>query len=192
MSEDKAEYKVEPVVEQEAPEPLQLVDDNHPFLSTVLEEFDFNNPPEDPIQLAHKLAATMTSHGGMGLSANQVGLPYRVFTMATSPITTCFNPRIVDQGDEQILLDEGCLSFPGLLVKIKRVKSIKVRFTLPNGEVKTEKYSGITARVFLHELDHMNGVKFISRAGTMAKSVAIRKWSKLKKINSLKKKLGYK
>jgi peptide deformylase len=112
--------------------------------------------------------------------------------MGTNPIAVCFNPRIVDQGNEEIVLDEGCLSYPGLAVKVKRVKNIKVRYTLPTGETDTQKFTGMTARVFLHELDHMNGVNFINRAGPMAKSMALKKWTKLKRMRNLKKKLGYK
>jgi peptide deformylase len=170
---------------------LKLVNEDHPLLKTALEEFDFSNPPCDPVELAQALAELMIKSNGIGLSANQAGLPYRVFIMNTQPLTACFNPRIVDQGDEEILLDEGCLSYPGLGVKVKRPKNIKVRYTLPNGEVQTAKYTGITARVFLHELDHMNGLNFIDRAGPMAKQKAVQKWGKLRKLRNLKQKLGY-
>ena len=173
------------------PAPLQLVSDDHPLLKTKLEDFDFANPPVDPVTLAQQLTELMIKSRGIGLSANQAGLPYRVFVMGTNPITACFNPRLVDIGEEQVLLDEGCLSYPGLAVKIKRPKNIKVRFTLPNGETTTQKFTGITARVFLHELDHMNGENFISRAGPLAKSNAFKKWAKLKKMHNLKMKMGF-
>lgn len=172
-------------------EALYLVDSDHPALKEELPEFDFANPPVDPIKLANQLAELMIRARGIGLSANQAGLPYRLFVMNTSPITACFNPRLVDVGEEQVLLDEGCLTYPGLTIKVKRPKNIKVRFTLPNGDTTTQKFTGITARVFLHELDHMNGENFINRAGPLAKSQAFKKWSKLKKIHNLKMKLGF-
>ncbi|AMQ65985.1 peptide deformylase [Stenotrophomonas phage vB_SmaS-DLP_6] len=174
------------------PPQLQLVADDHPLLSQKLEEFDFSNPPTDPIQLAQQLAELMVRSRGVGLSANQAGLPYRVFVLASNPITACFNPRIVDQGDELLQLDEGCLSYPGLAIKIKRPKNIKVRYTLPNGEVVTQKFSGITARIFQHELDHMNGENFINRAGPLAKQRAMEKWKKTKRLLNLKNKMGIK
>jgi peptide deformylase len=115
----------------------------------------------DPVELAQELVRIMIDSRGYGLAANQLGVPYRVFAMFTQPENTvCFNPRIVDVGEETVDLEEGCLSYPGLLVKIKRPKNIKVRFAMPNGEVRTDKYTGITARCFLHELDHLNGLPF--------------------------------
>lgn len=168
-----------------------LVEESHPLLNQRLEEFDFSNPPVDPVELAQGLTEAMLRHKGIGLSANQVGLPYRVFVMATNPVITCFNPRIVDTGDVEIVLDEGCLSYPGLSVKIRRAKNIKVRYTLPNGETVTQKFTGITARVFLHEFDHMEGLNFINRAGKLARETATRRWAKQKKLNNLKNKLGY-
>ena len=171
---------------------LQLVRETSPILKTVMEEFDFANPPVDPVELAEKLVAEMVRLRGIGLSANQVGLPYRVFVMNTTPAVACFNPLLVDAGDELALLDEGCLSYPGLSVRIKRPKNIKVRFTLPNGDVQTQKFTGITARVFLHEMDHMNGMDFISRAGPMAKQQAFAKWKKLSKLRDLRTKMGIK
>jgi peptide deformylase len=170
---------------------LKLVPDDHPLLKTQLEEFDFADPPVDPITLANQLAELMIRSRGIGLSANQAGLPYRVFVMGTNPITACFNPRLVDIGEEKVLLAEGCPSYPGLAIKVKRPKNIKVRFTLPNGETTTQKFTGITARVFLHELDHMNGENFINRAGPLAKSQAFKKWAKLKKMHNLKMKMEF-
>lgn len=174
------------------PPQLQLVSHDHPLLNQTLEEFDFSNPPTDPIQLAQQLAELMLRTRGVGLSANQAGLPYRVFVFASNPITACFNPRIVDTGEELLALEEGCLSYPGLAIKIKRPKNIKVRYTLPNGEVVTQKFSGITARIFQHELDHMNGENFINRAGPLAKQRAMEKWKKTKRLLNLKNKMGIK
>lgn len=174
------------------PVPLALVSHDHPLLSTKLEDFDFANPPVDPVALSHQLAELMMRSRGVGLSANQAGLPHRVFVMASNPIVVCFNPRLVDVGEEQVILDEGCLSYPGLAVKVKRAKNIKVRYTQPNGEVVTQKFTGLTARIFQHELDHMNGENFINRAGPLAKQRAMDKWKKTQRLLKLKQKMGYK
>ncbi len=142
----------------------ELVKRDNPLLSTKLEQFDFANPPVDPIELARNLTETMLKHNGIGLSANQCGLPYRVFVIASNPVIACFNPRIIDQSEmTEIVMDEGCLSYPNLFLKVKRPRMIKVRYTMPNGETVTEKFDGMTARIFLHEMDHMEGTNFTAK-----------------------------
>jgi|ERR1019366_3719964 peptide deformylase len=144
---------------------LPLVEETDSILHTVMPAWDFANPPTDALQLAYDLTETMKKKNGIGLAANQVGYNYRVFVMNTYPqVFVCFNPRIVNVSDETILLEEGCLSYPNLWVKIRRSKTVKVRFTLPNGETVTHTFDGLTARVFQHELDHLNGIIFYSRA----------------------------
>jgi len=155
---------------------------NHPLLSKEMPKFDFDNPPTDPIQLAYDLVFSMRAHGGIGLSANQVGLPYRAFAMEAVPAIVCFNPSVVDVSTEEILLEEGCLSFPGLAIKIKRPRHIKVRYTEPNGQVVTKKFTGMAARCFLHELDHMNGTKYIDRASFLQKEIAMKRQKKLARL----------
>jgi len=155
---------------------MQLVDKNDPVLIKSCENFDFNNPPFDPVEFSQKLIKCMYDNGGIGLAANQVGVPYRVFGMRGNPENfVCFNPRIVDQSTEQIVLEEGCLTFPGLLVKIKRPKIIKVRFQSPHGEVFTKKFIGMTARIFQHELDHLDGILFFNKANRFHREQAFRK-----------------
>lgn len=136
---------------------FELVPD---FLLTPLEPFDFNNPPVDPIQLAIDLAETMLFHNGLGLAANQCGLPYRLCVVRSDPIIAMFNPKLVDWSEDFDVLDEGCLSFPNLLVKVRRPKRIRVRYTRPNGETVTERYAGMTARIMCHEISHLNGKLF--------------------------------
>lgn len=143
---------------------LDLVPKDHSLLTTKLEPFDFTNPPTDPIQLAKDLTETMIAKNGIGIAANQCGLPYRVFAIRSNPVFVCFNPKIVDTSTEEIYLDEGCLTYPNYYVKIKRPKKIKVRFTMPNGMTETKVFEGITARIFLHEYDHLDGILFMSRA----------------------------
>lgn len=143
---------------------LELVPHDSEILSTKTEAFNFANPPTDPIQLAKDLYETMLSNKGLGLAAPQVGLPYRVFAMAANPGIVCFNPRIVDRTTEEIVLEEGCLSFPNMFIKVKRPKSIKVRYTEPNGNVVTKTLTGMTARCFMHELDHLDGIVYTRRA----------------------------
>lgn len=157
---------------------LNLVAKDHPLLQTKLDTFDFDNPPTEPNQLARDLAETMLANNGIGLAANQCGLPYRVFVIKSNPILCCFNPRIVDVSTQEVYLEEGCLTFPGLFYKIKRPRKIKVRYTQPNGETVTQVYEGITARIFQHELDHLDGVLFSSRASLFHREQAERRVKK--------------
>lgn len=152
-----------------------------PVLRQPVEKFDFSKPQTDPIALAHQLAETMLANNGMGLAANQCGLNYRVFVIKSNPIICCFNPIIVDSSSDSAYMEEGCLSYPGLIVKIKRPTLIKVRYTQPNGEVVTDKFSGMTARVFQHELSHLNGRVMFNDCSLLEKERAKKQWTKLKK-----------
>lgn len=136
------------------------------MLAQEVPAFDFTNPPVDPVDLSNVLIKVMTEFNALGLAANQCGLPYRAFALWSNPSMVCFNPKIIDSSNETISLEEGCLSFPGVLVKIKRPTIIKVRYAEPNGNIVTKKLIGITARAFQHELDHLNGIEYYKRAGT--------------------------
>jgi peptide deformylase len=141
----------------------QLVEANDPILNAPLEPFNFNGDV-DPLEVANTLYEKLSEYNGLGLAANQIGLPYRVFIMRGNPCIVCFNPKIVDASTSQIVLEEGCLTYPDLYVKIRRPAMIKVRYTNELGQTKTEKFAGITARCFQHELDHLNGVNYLNRA----------------------------
>lgn len=137
------------------------------ILSQVMEPFDFSNPPVDPLDLVSDLAELMLAEGGIGIAANQCGLPYRVFVINANELIPCFNPKIVDFSEQKLYLEEGCLSYPGLFVKVNRPRRIKVRYTDPNGNTLTRMFEGMTARVFQHEMDHLDGISHISRANPL-------------------------
>lgn len=162
-------------------EPYQLVESNHPILHTKIEPFDFSDPKIDPVVLANRLIVTMNNNNGIGLSANQCGLPYRVFVMRSEPTKACFNPKILFSSEEEVSLEEGCLSHPFLFVKIKRPVWIRVRYTDALGQIQTERFIGMTARCFQHEYDHLEGVNYLRRANTAHIERAKRDQSKIKK-----------
>lgn len=116
------------------------------------------------------------------MAANQLGLPYRVFAIKSNPVIVAYNPRIVDASSKEVVLDEACLSYPGLALKVSRPETIKVRYTYPNGATETLIYSGMTARIFQHELDHLNGIMFTERVGPVALALAKSKLRKKVKI----------
>jgi peptide deformylase len=70
------------------------------------------------------------------------------------------------------------LTFPGLAVKIKRADEIRVRFAMPNGDVRTETFRGLTAHSFQHEMDHMNGELFYMKATKYHRDQAFKNWKK--------------
>lgn len=155
-----------------------LIEHDSAILEQELPLFDFDNPPVDPEELARNLLDTMREHKGIGLSANQVGLPYRVFVMEGEPAFACFNPKIVDVSEEIVSLMEGCLSYKGVGVPIKRPAHVRVRFTAPNGNTMTRKFTGMTARIFLHEYDHLQGINFFRKMHPVHKEKALRQLKK--------------
>lgn len=162
-----------------------LVDASDPVLREETEIFSFIDPPEEPVEFARELTEHMLYYGGMGLAAPQLGKPYRVFAIQSNPVLVCYNPVIVDTSQlDQIELDEGCLSFPNLCFKVKRPKSIRIRYQLPNGEIVTKTYTGMTARIMQHEYDHLEGILFIDRISKLKLDIAMKK--------SLKHKIEYK
>ena len=156
---------------------MKLVDRDDPILKQPTAKFDFNDPPFDPVEFSQQLVKLMIDSRGVGLAANQVGVPYSIFAVFSQPQNlVCFNPRIVDVSEEVISLDEGCLTYPGLFLPIKRPRHVRIRYQQPNGETITEKYTGMTARVMLHELDHLNGEVFYNKANRYHREAAMRKW----------------
>ena len=140
--------------------------------------FDFSNPVMNPQELSETLAEAMTTYGGLGLSACQIGIRTRAFCLKVDPTITLFNPVIVDAGEELQELDEGCLSFPGLSLKIKRPRVIKIRYKLYSGAAKTLKLSGLTAQCVQHEIDHIDGVLFFDHVSRMKLDAAKKKAAK--------------
>ena len=98
---------------------LEFVPETSPVLLQECKEFDFENPPFDPKEFVQSLHDKMIKSDGLGLSANQVGQPYRVFVMRTGEKPyAVFNPRIVDVSDKELTMKEGCLSFPLLYLNV--------------------------------------------------------------------------
>ena len=179
------------IVEPKQIEPLPLYDENHPMLRMPIPEYKGALPSPVMTNLIKRLKLTMKLYGGIGLSANQCGIFERVFIIGTDEFQlACINPKLIGTSAGMIKADEGCLSFPGLYIKIDRPNSIQVEFTDENGQVQQTMLEGLSARCFLHELDHMNGKKFIEYVGPVALQMARKKQDKLMKkvIRNQKKK----
>lgn len=156
----------------------KLVDADDPILREELPKFDFLNPPVDPNLLAVELTEHMIFYGGIGLAANQLGLPYRVFAVSANPVLVMFNPNVIDSTSKHIELEEGCLTFPNLHFRVKRPESIKIRYQEPSGQFQTKIYTGMTARIIQHEHDHLNGILYIDYISKLKLDMALKKKKK--------------
>jgi len=136
----------------------------NPILTTPCEKFDFSNPPVEPYALAKLLLEACSESKGVGLAANQIGIPYRVFAILGTESFVMFNPKIVYMNDEKTNLEESCMSVPGVAVKVKRSTNLRVRFQTPSGGTDTKTFNGMSAKIIQHEMDHLDGIMFFNRA----------------------------
>lgn len=160
----------------------QLVEEASKVLRQPPEIFDFENPPEDPKEIEKNMAEAMDKFGGLGLSANQVGLPYRMFVMRTQDGTQAFfNPELTKVSQETDLLKEGCLSFIDIYLMIKRSKVVEMKYQDADGKEHITTLDGIGARCVQHEIDHLNGILFLQRASNLKLERALKSRPKERK-----------
>jgi len=153
-----------------------LLEPDHPLLHSALPEITAETEPENRKELLDNMVETMKHYGGIGLSANQCGLAIRMFVFGDNKhYIPCFNPRITAYSDKKIPIEEGCLTYPGLFVKIYRPEWVTVTFEDENRELHEETFRELLARVFQHEYDHMEGIDFQSLAGKISLDIAKRK-----------------
>ena len=149
------------------------------MLREKIEDFDFNQPSHDPVQLEKEMIELMFQYDGIGLAAPQVGIKARVFVMGHRDFPDAaqafFNPIVLAHVDELEDIEEGCLSFPGIYVKIKRPKKIRVRWQNSKGEWQEDEFDGYNCKCFLHELDHLEGVVFQDRVSPLKWALAVKK-----------------
>lgn len=176
------------VIQSKKIEPLPVYTDDHFMLKQKMPVI--TDPIPNPLMttLVQRLKMTMKLYAGLGLSANQCGVQQRVFVMHFGEgIITCINPEVSEMSDEIDKGKEGCLSFPGMYLTIPRNQWIMAEFTNENGIRMRARMEGIEARCFLHELDHMNGVKFTDHVGPVA--IRLAKEKALKTIKKIQRKM---
>ena len=121
----------------------------------------------DRHHLSRVLIDNMIHHEGIGISANQIGIWERAFAMVrdleNNEVMVCFNPRIIKSYSEEVEMEEGCLSYPELFLKIKRPDKIIVKYEDEDKKTHKIKLQGLASRVFQHEYDHMEGIDFTQR-----------------------------
>jgi peptide deformylase len=140
-------------------------------------------PAGDPTYrraVSDHMQALCSSHNGQGIAANQITLDAAVFvTHIQKDMVTMFNPEIMEISDDKVLMREGCLSDPGLFLKIKRPDMILASWEDETGERSQATLYGMDCRIFLHEMDHLQGIMFSDRVGVTKLKMARTKQSKL-------------
>jgi len=144
---------------------LEIKKFNEPVLRKKCEEV--KKVDEKIRKLIVDMVQTMKEEKGIGLAAPQVGVSKRVIIVQTDlegrRILALVNPKIIKKSQEKEMDEEGCLSFPGIFLEIKRAKEVEVEGLDIKGEKIKLKAKGLLARVFQHEIDHLDGILFIDR-----------------------------
>ena len=163
----------------------ELVKETDSFLKEVPEKFNFENPQVDPEKLEEQLVENMLHHEGYGLSANQIGIPVQAFSMMLDdkPMVV-FNPEILEWSEETTYIREGCLSFPGLYIAVERARAVAMKFQAYDGEEQGGSLQDMSAKIFQHEMEHMEGKLFIDNVSRFKVKSAMKKRKiYLKRIN---------
>ena len=165
-----------------------------PWTDDLLKEHNF----KDRKEVSDLMFKTMLRYGGIGLSANQVGLPFNMFVMGDHMSLenglklTCFNPMIISTSMETVVLKEGCLTYPFLFLSLARPRKVVVKYTDEKGDLKEGNLDGQMSRIFQHEYDHMIGRVFTELASKMKLDMARKKATKSFKVWEARTKLGKK
>jgi len=160
---------------------LKLVPANeHPL--SIADHVDFSKI--DASMLTNVMLDRMTEMGGVALSAPQVGLDMSMFVMGIDQARIeVFNPTIISYSKEETLMNESSLTFPGISVIVKRPVSITVEYYNKNNEIQHNEFQGLTARIFQHAFDHLQGPTIKDRVSKL-------KWDMAsKRLNNYKQKL---
>lgn len=150
------------------------------FLEKNLDHVDIDTIDIDLVETKKHMTELMLKHRGVGLSANQVGIDVPLFVMGNdkSNIVMVVNPVIKTVSETSSIHHEGCLSFPGIYVNVKRPNLISVMYWDENLEKHEISMDGYSARVFLHEYDHLNGITFRNRVSKLRWDMAVKKKNK--------------
>jgi peptide deformylase len=141
---------------------------------------------EDLCRLIDDMVETMHAAPGVGLAANQVGVPLQVAVIDIGdhedegkkrPLVVLINPEVVSL-EGAIVAEEGCLSVPDFTEKVKRAARIKVRAKDRAGKTFELDADGLMAKALQHEIDHLNGILFIDRLSPIKKSIFRRRMKK--------------
>jgi len=135
-------------------------------------------------ELVTDMIVTLQEANGLGLAAPQVGVSKRIFIAdlsaldLTESMRVFINPEILESTGE-VVLEEGCLSFPGIYQKISRPEKVKIRAADIDGNLFEMEATGMMARAILHEFDHLEGKLFIDYLSSISRTLIKGKLKKL-------------
>ena len=161
---------------------IDLLPEDHAVLHQEPLTWIFDPPQADPKLMYDIMLENMVYHHGLGLSANQIGMPVKVFVMRideSDNAIVCFNPEILEESKEMVTMEEGCLSFPLLYLKKRRPEKLTIKYQNVDGDFIETKFEGLAARVFHHEMDHMEGKTFLDGVSQIFLQSARKKQKKL-------------
>ena len=139
---------------------------------------------DNVVKLAEQMHTLMIQNNGIGLAAPQVNIDKSFFIIGDKTrYKLAVNPKIIETSEEQTLMTEGCLSFPGLFLKVLRPLNCVVEYVNNKGETVNEKLEGMMSRVFQHETDHLNGITFDTLVSKLKLDMAVKKRDKRLKHN---------
>ena len=157
---------------------MELIKFTDPALRKVPETFDFETG--NAKELADTLWEESRRLRGLGLSANQVGIDSKVFVMGVDEKNrkNVFNPQVISVSKETELAREGCLSYPGLWLSVKRPKEVTLSYQTVDGTHVVETFVGLQARIAQHEFDHMEGLNFSDHVSQLKLDMALKSLNK--------------
>ena len=168
---------------------LKFVPGNAPVMQQPLPQFEDAQLEklgyESRQQLVDQMFDFQLKWKGIGLTCNQVGLPIKMFTLGgvaeleAGRRLACFNPEITKVSKTQVMIEEGCLTFPGLYLKLSRPQDIQVKFEDEQGDVQELTLSGMMSRAYQHEWDHTQGRIFLQRASKLKLDRAMKRQTKI-------------
>ena len=144
------------------------------ILRKKMADYDFNKFSKKEIDvLTRRMREAMKKAHGVGLSANQIGLDLNVFVaQVENKFYAIFNPKIISRSKEELIMEEGCLSVPEIFGNVRRSEKIILEGCDKNGKKIKIKAWGLLARVFQHEIDHLNGGLFTDKTNDLHKYMA--------------------
>lgn len=141
-------------------------------------------------QIGSAMLEILRKRGGIGLSANQVGLPLNMCVIELNPgdPKILLNPRITKMSDKMESSKEGCLSLPGAIVSINRHSDVIVEYEDVRGETQRLEASGLLSYCLQHEIDHLNGILMINRLSEYSKAKVLKSLHLYKRVRNGRKK----
>jgi len=165
---------------------LTILQRGEPVLSAIAKPI-LNVHADEVKQLIFALKTTVAQAKGVGIAAPQVGISLRLFIMCSAPSerypdapllapAVIINPEILNVSQQQVLGWEGCLSVKGKRALVPRYSTIEVSYIDDAGVKHQQTLKGFLARIFQHELDHLDGITFIERLDNETDAIDEQQW----------------